>query len=138
MPTARCPLPNAHALEWLDVVKAKSKPKHGARNRMKRRAKTAAIWVAVLGAIGGIFYGLANPSGIAYNDRQLTAIDFTSLNDDQKHAALVEANASRCGCGCDMTLAQCVATDMTCPIRTENITKIRAMVQKALHSGGSS
>jgi hypothetical protein len=105
---------------------------------MVRRARTVAIWVVVLGAIGAIFYGLANTSGIAYNDRQLTVIDFTSLNSDQKHAALVEANASRCSCGCGMTLAQCVATDMTCPIRTDNITKIRAMVQKALHSGGGS
>jgi hypothetical protein len=27
-----------------------------------------------------------------------------------------------------MTLAQCVATDMTCPIRTENLGRIRTMV----------
>jgi hypothetical protein len=105
---------------------------------MVRRARTAAIWVLVLGGLGAIFYGLANTTGIAYNDRQLTAIDFTSLTNDQKRTALVEANASRCSCGCGMTLAQCVATDMTCPIRTDNITKIRAMVQKALHSGGGS
>ena len=120
------------------MVKAKSKPKHVARSRMVRRLRTAAIWVAVLAVIGGIFYSLANTSRIAYSERHLTAIDFTSLNTDQKHAALVEANTGRCGCGCGMTLAQCVATDMTCPIRTDNITKIRAMVQKALHSGGGS
>ena len=122
----------------LDVVKAKAKPKHGVRNRMVRRARAVAVWIVVLGAVGAIFYGLANTSGIAYNERQLTAIDFTSLNNDQKHAALVEANTGRCSCGCGMTLAQCVATDMTCPIRTDNITKIRAMVQKALHAGGGS
>jgi hypothetical protein len=105
---------------------------------MVRRAKTLAIWVVVLGVVAAIFYGLANTSGIAYNERQLAAIDFSSLNSDQKRAALVEANASRCNCGCGMTLAQCVATDMTCPIRTDNITKIRGMVQKALHAGGGS
>ena len=105
---------------------------------MTRRVKTAAIWAGVLVVIGGIIYSLANTSSIAYTDRHLTAIDFSSLTDDQKHEALVEANAGRCGCGCGMTLAQCVATDMTCPIRTDNITKIRGMVQKALHSGGSS
>lgn len=102
------------------------------------RVKSAAIWIAVIATIGGVIYALANTSGVAYGERQLTAIDFTSLNSDQKHAALVEANASRCTCGCGMGLAQCVSTDMTCPIRTGNITKIRAMVQKALNSGGGS
>ena len=105
---------------------------------MARRDRTAAIWVGVLAVVGGIFYGLAKTSGIAYGERQLTAIDFTSLNNDQKRAALVEANADRCTCGCGMTLAQCVATDMTCPVRESNITKIRGMVQRALSSGGSS
>lgn len=105
---------------------------------MARRVRTAAIWIGVLAVVGGIFYGLANTSGIAYGERQLTAIDFTSLNNDQKRAALVEANADRCTCGCGMTLAQCVATDMTCPVRESNITKIRGMVQRALSSGGSS
>jgi hypothetical protein len=103
-----------------------------------RRIRTVAIWLGVLGAVGGIFYALSNTSGIAFGERQLPAIDFTSLSDEQKRDALVEANAGRCGCGCRMTLAQCVATDMTCPIRTDNITKIRGMVQKALNSGGGS
>ena len=88
--------------------------------------------------IGGILYSLANTSGIAYNDRHLAVVDFSSLNEEQKRTALVEANTTRCGCGCGMTLAQCVATDMTCPIRTDNITKIRGMVQRVLHSGGGS
>ena len=118
--------------------KPKTKPRHGARQRSVRRVKTVLIWVAVLGGIGGLLYSLANTSAIAYTDRHLSVIDFTSLNADQKRTALVEANAGRCGCGCGMTLAQCVATDMTCPIRTDNITKIRAMVQKALQSGGGS
>ena len=105
---------------------------------MARRLKAAAIWLGVLAVIGGIFYGLANTSGIAYGERQLVAIDFSSLNSDQKRSALVEANADRCTCGCGMTLAQCVATDMTCPVRDSNITKIRGMVQKALNAGGGS
>lgn len=103
-----------------------------------RRLKSAAIWLVVLAAIGGILYGLANTSGIAYGERQLPAIDFSSLNASQKDAALIEANAGRCGCGCGMGLAQCVATDMTCPIRTDNITKILALVQKAQNSEGGS
>jgi len=118
------------------MVKPKVKPRHGARQRLIRRIKSAAITLGVLAAIGGVIYGLARSPGIAYNERDLTDIDFSVLNADQKRAALVEANADRCTCGCGMALAQCVATDMTCPIRTGNITKIRGMVQKALNSGG--
>ena len=92
----------------------------------------------MLAVVGGLIYGLARSSAIRYTERDLTDIDFTYLNEDQKRAALVEANADRCTCGCGMTLAQCVATDMTCPVRTGNITKIRGMVQKALNSGGGS
>lgn len=119
---------------------AKSKPKtgHGARNRLLRRAKSVAITLGVLAVIGGIIYGLAQSPSIAYNERDLTDIDFTALNADQKRAALIEANGDRCTCGCGMALAQCVATDMTCPVRSSNITKIRGMVQKALNAGGGS
>lgn len=120
------------------MAKPKVKPRHGARNRLLRRVKSLVITIAVLAAIGGVIYGLARTASIAYNERDLTAIDFTSLNTEQKRAALVDANADRCTCGCGMTLAQCVATDMTCPVRTGNITKIREMVQKALNSGGGS
>jgi hypothetical protein len=103
-----------------------------------RRVKSYGITLGVLAVLGGIIYGLAQSPGIAYNERDLTDIDFTSLNAEQKRAALVEANADRCTCGCGMALAQCVATDMTCPVRAGNITKIRGMVQKALNSGGGS
>ena len=119
------------------MVKPKTRPKHGARNRLLRRLKTFGITLGVLAVIGGIIYALAG-SSIAYNERDLPDVDFTSLNAEQKRAALVEANAGRCTCGCGMALAQCVATDMTCPVRSDNITKIRGMVQKALNSGGGS
>ena len=119
------------------VANPKPKHRHGARARKLRRLKSAAIWTVALLGIGGLFYGLANTTNLAYTERHLPAIDFTSLSAPQKRAALTEANAGRCNCGCGMTLAQCVATDMTCPVRTDNISKIRAMVQKALSSGGS-
>ncbi len=45
-------------------------------------------------------------------------IDFSGLDAKQKRGALEAANAARCNCGCGMTLAQCVATDSTCPIRS--------------------
>ena len=120
------------------MAKPKSRPGHGARQRMIRRIKSTAITLAVVAAVGGLIYGLARSASIAYNERDLPDIDFSSLNADQKRAALVEANADRCTCGCGMALAQCVATDMTCPVRTGNITKIRGMVQKALNAGGGS
>ena len=122
----------------MGLPKPKPNRRHGTRSRFARRVKSAAIWVGVLAAIGAIFYGLANTSRIAYGERQLAVIDFTSLNGTQKDAALTQANAERCTCGCGMTLAQCVATDMTCPVRENNITRIRGMVQKALNSGGGS
>jgi hypothetical protein len=118
------------------MVRPRTKPKHGARNRVLRRVKSIAIIAGVLAAIGGILYGLARSPNIAYTERQLSDVDFTSLTAAQKRAALVEANGARCTCGCGMGLAQCVATDTTCPLRTGNITKIRGMVQKALDSGG--
>lgn len=120
------------------MAKVKAKPRHGARQRMIRRIKSTAITLAVIAAVGGLIYALARSPSIAYNERDLTDIDFTLLNADQKRAALVEANADRCTCGCGMALAQCVATDMTCPVRAGNITKIRGMVQKALNAGGGS
>jgi hypothetical protein len=125
-------------VQWHFMVKPKARAKHGARNRLIRRVKSIAITVGVLAALGGIIYGLSTSASIAYNERDLTDIDFTSLTSQQKRAALVEANADRCTCGCGMALAQCVATDMTCPVRSGNITKIRGMVQKALNSGGGS
>lgn len=129
--------PSFH-VQYQRMVKPKTRPRHGARNRMLRRLKTFAITVGVLAVIAGVIYGLAISPTIAYNERDLTDVDFTSLNAEQKRAALVEANADRCTCGCGMALAQCVATDMTCPVRNGNITKIRGMVQKARNSGGGS
>jgi len=119
------------------MVKPKPKARHGARNRVLRRAKSVAITLGVLAVIGGIIYALSRPT-IAFNERDLPDVDFASLNSEQKRAALIEANSDRCTCGCGMGLAQCVATDMTCPVRSGNVTKIRGMVQKALNAGGGS
>jgi len=71
-------------------------------------------------------------SGVAYNERAIRVVDFSSLSAAQKRTALVTANSARCDCGCGMGLAQCVATDSTCPIREPNIERIRAMVQEAV------
>ena len=39
----------------------------------------------------------------------------------QTRTALEAANRARCTCGCGLGLAECVVTDMTCPLREGNI-----------------
>lgn len=65
-----------------------------------------------------------------YTDRDLREVDFSALTEEQKHEVLDHANEARCTCGCGMGLAQCVATDSTCPVRNSNIERIRSLVQQ--------
>jgi hypothetical protein len=88
-------------------------------------------WIAVCAVIGLIAYGVSQMSNIAYGDAEIKVVDFSGLDAKQKRSALEAANAARCTCGCGMTLAQCVATDSTCPIRDSNVGRIRAMVNDA-------
>ena len=102
-----------------------------ARRRLGRRVKKTAIWIVAVAAIGGLIYGLSLTSSVRFGESDLAVIDFSGLNSAQKTKALEAANAARCTCGCGMDVAQCVATDMTCPVRTSNIDKIRKMVVDA-------
>jgi ABC-type sugar transport system ATPase subunit len=68
---------------------------------------------------------------IAYSDKDLGVVDFSNLDSKEKRTALEAANTARCTCGCGMTLAQCVATDSTCPLRVGNIERIKGMVAQA-------
>jgi hypothetical protein len=88
-------------------------------------------WLAVVGLVGLVSYGVSQMSSIAYTEKDIRAVDFSSLDSRQKKTALEAANGARCTCGCGMTLAQCVATDSTCPLRDGNIVRIQAMVEKA-------
>ena len=90
--------------------------------------------IGVLAVVGGLIYGLASTSGVRFDENDLAIIDFSGLDSSQKKAALEAANAARCTCGCGMDLAQCVATDSTCPVRTTNIDKIQKMVVNAKRS----
>ncbi len=65
-----------------------------------------------------------------YTDRDLREVDFSALTGEQKQEVLDQANEARCTCGCGLTLAQCVATDSTCPLRNSNIERIRSLVQQ--------
>jgi hypothetical protein len=112
----------------------RAKQAHAARRRVGRTLKKTAVWIGAIAAVGGLLYGLANTSGVRYDEDDLAVIDFSALNPSQKKAALQAANAARCTCGCGMDVAQCVATDSTCPIRTTNIDKIKKMIADARNS----
>jgi hypothetical protein len=75
-----------------------------------------------------LVYGMSQLSGVPFDENDIAVVDFSQLDASQKREALRAANGARCPCGCGMTLAQCVSIDSTCPLRTENIGKIRAMV----------
>jgi hypothetical protein len=105
--------------------------KRTARKPVRRKRPEWVGWLVAAGLIGAAAYGLSEVTGVAYNERAIRVVDFSSLNASQKRAALVAANNARCDCGCGMGLAQCVATDSTCPIREPNIERIRTMVRDA-------
>ena len=66
-----------------------------------------------------------------YTDANISEVDFSALDEDQKKAVLDGINGEYCSCGCSLTLAQCVVTDSSCPIRNTNIAKIQSDVNKA-------
>jgi hypothetical protein len=91
-------------------------------------------WIVAAAIVGAIGYGVSQMSNIAYGEAEIKVVDFSGLDAKQKRGALEAANAARCNCGCGMTLAQCVATDSTCPIRESNVEKIKRLVDDAAHS----
>jgi hypothetical protein len=103
----------------------------GARRKARTQSRVI-TWSVALAAVGVIGYFIATSSGVAYDEDDIGAVRFDMLNADQKKTALVAANAARCTCGCGMTLAQCVATDTTCPIRDSNVERIKTMVREAM------
>jgi hypothetical protein len=105
--------------------------KKGPRARLRKRRRT--LWPWILGAAGiGLFaVVISQMSGVAYTDADIRVVDFSVLTSSEKRTALEAANRARCTCGCGMTLAQCVATDSTCPLRDQNVQSIRTMVRDA-------
>jgi hypothetical protein len=88
-------------------------------------------WAGIIAAVALIGYCASETSGVAYGESAIGVVDFSSLSASGKRTALKAANAARCSCGCGMTLAQCVATDSTCPVREPNIDRIKTMVREA-------
>jgi hypothetical protein len=102
-----------------------------------RRIRSAAIWIGVLAVIGGIFYALANTSGIAH-----TANGSFRLSTSPRSTT---ARNGRPRQGERQSLHLRLRHDAGAmrrhrhDLRSEsNITKIRGMVQKALSAGGGS
>ena len=87
--------------------------------------------MAVLGVLAIVVYVATQLGGEPYGEDKLTAVNFSELKPAEKRVALRSANQARCTCGCGMTLAQCVATDSTCPVRETNIERIKTMVRTA-------
>jgi hypothetical protein len=100
------------------------------RSRAPRRSSVVK-WMVIAALVGLVGYGVSQMSNIAYGEAEIKVVDFSGLDAKQKRGALEAANAARCTCGCGMTLAQCVATDSTCPVREDNIAHIRRIVGQA-------
>ena len=108
------------------------RPKPQPRSRAARQLRKIAIWVGALSLTASFIYIVSENSGVPYDDRAIAVVDFSSLDSKAKKAALQAANRARCACACGLQLAQCVATDSTCPIRNENIERIKTIVRQAM------
>jgi hypothetical protein len=112
-------------------LKRDQKKLASAKRRAARRSSRLLTWIVAAGVVALMVYGVSQMSSIAYNDNDLGVVDFSDLNSKEKRTALEAANSARCTCGCGMTLAQCVATDSTCPLRDGNINRIKGMIAQA-------
>jgi hypothetical protein len=127
IPKAGQPCPCGSGQKYRDCCAVKRQ----ARRRLVRRARKAVAWVGVVSVVAVLVYGISMMSGVAYGENDLAVVSFSGLDPSEKLVALKAANAARCTCGCGMTLAQCVATDSTCPVRSAHIETIREMVKQA-------
>ena len=110
----------------------KSAPrKHDRRKKRPRPLAAGVKWAAAVLIVGLVGYGVSQMSAVAYTDTDIRVVDFSMLTPAKKRSALQAANQARCSCGCGMTLAQCVSTDSTCPVREDNVQTIRTMVRNA-------
>ncbi len=98
------------------------------------RRSRVVTWAVVLVVSGLVVYGVSQMSHIAYDEDDIKVVNFSGLESARKNEVLEAANRARCTCGCGLGLAQCVSTDLTCPIRDSNIELIKGMVRQALAS----
>jgi hypothetical protein len=101
------------------------------QRKAARTARKVVKWAIGLAVVAAIVYAFSQTSGFPFDAEDLAVVDFTVLNAAEQRTALRTANGARCTCGCGMTLAQCIATDMTCPVRERNIDRLKTIVQEA-------
>ena len=109
----------------------KGSGKHVRRKKASGPVVRLAKWVGVIAGVALVVYGISQTAGVAYTEEDIGVVNFSELTPGEKRTALEAANSARCTCGCGMTLAQCVSTDSTCPVREDNIQRIRTMVRDA-------
>jgi hypothetical protein len=109
----------------------KKDPRKQKRRQKSSPAVKAMKWLGGLAIVAMVVYAVSQSSGVAFGEREIGVVNFSDLAPAEKQEALEAANSARCTCGCGMTLAQCVSTDMTCPLREDNIQTIRGMVRAA-------
>lgn len=112
-------------------MKKSSGKQHDRRNRAAKPVTRLLKWMAVIAGVALVLYAISQMSGVAYDEEDIAVVEFSGLSPSEKRTALQAANRARCTCGCGMNMAQCVATDMTCPVRDRNIQSIRGMVREA-------
>ncbi|MCI0412298.1 SEC-C domain-containing protein [bacterium] len=105
-----------------------------AQLRSRKIWKWSIVVVGSLLILYGMYHipagGCRNRNAPYYTAANLEEIDFSKLSDEKREKIIDEINSDYCTCGCRLTLAQCVATDKTCPIRSGNITLIRNLVSR--------
>ena len=101
------------------------------RRKPARSISRILTWIGVAAGVALLVWGISRTSGVAYGESDIAVVSFSALTSSERRGALQAANRERCPCGCGMTLARCVSTDMTCPLREQNIQKIRTMVREA-------
>lgn len=112
------------------VVKKTARKQEQRRRQGGARSGKVIKWTIGLAVVALLVYGASQmKAGVAYGEDKIAVVNFSELDEDHKHTALVAANNARCNCGCGMTLAQCVATDSTCPVREANIERIKTIVR---------
>ena len=86
-------------------------------------------WSAAL-AVGAGRYGVSQMGGVAYGERELGVVNFRTCRRAESEARSKQPT-SRDAVRLRHDLAQCVATDSTCPVRDSSIDRIKTMVKDA-------
>lgn len=99
--------------------------------------KTAALAVGgfvvlVLGAQAWMERARQPGAGAGVTDfRTIDGVDLSFLTPEERGGLLAKTNQKRCQCRCGMTLAQCINTDRTCPLRRRNLDRVQRMAAEA-------